>query len=278
MATLGDNPYYFRDCCLSAPMPHRAFAASAVWHITFVLLILPLARYIPVPAKVTLPRIEITWYGPINDLPLIAPRAPAAQHRAARKLEKAQTQPGADAFHPRQTIVNTPMRPNHLRQTLIQPADPLVPPTILPNLPNIAEWNTTSQPKRPEDAEMLAIKRPKAASPAQTKETALPNLPQLEQKLGPIDLIASADKKPALPIEPMQAPRARQRQTFDAKMPDALTGQMENTQLIALSATPEPERPLEIPAGNLSARLAISPEGTTPVAPTAGRLSRAGCR
>ena len=35
----------------------------------------------------------------------------------------------------------------------------------------------------------------------------------------------------------------------------------ENAQLIALSATPEPERPPEIPAGNLSARLTISPEG-----------------
>jgi protein TonB len=269
MAGLGGEPYYFRDCCITAPVPHRALAASVVWHVAFVLLVVPLSRYMPVSPRAVLPRVQVIWYGPINDLPLIAPMVRAARPRPARQMEKAPApQPGADAFHPRQTIVNAPMRPNHPRQTLIQPDAPLAPPTILPNLPNIVEWDTPNEPQAPRiDPETLRLRRPKAAERAAQQEIAAPEAPRLEQTLGPIDLVASVASKPALPVEAMSAPRARARRTADVAAL-AIPAAPEGAQLIALSAAPEPERPPEIPAGNLSARLAISPEGGAPSAPS----------
>jgi hypothetical protein len=270
MSGLRSAPYYFRDCCITAPVPHRAFAASALWHVAFVLLIVPLSRYVPVPPRAALPGVQITWYGPINDLPLIAPPVRTTRPRQVPQSRKTPTpQPGAEAFHPRQTIVNTPMRPNHPRQTLIQPAAPPTPPTILPNLPNIVLWGTPSKPQAPRiDPETLRLKRPKAAKRAPQREITAPEAPQLEQAPGPIDLVADAAARPALPIDPMSAPRARARQTADVAAPQ-IAAAPESTQLIALSATPEPERPPEIPAGNLSARLAISPESGTATAPAA---------
>lgn len=264
MSGLGDEPYYFRDCCLTVPVPHRALAASAVWHVAFVLLVVPLSRYIPVPPRAALPHTQVIWYGPINDLPLIAPRMAAVQPRPAVQAQKAPApQPSVDAFHPRQTIVNAPMRPNHPRQTLIQPGAPLTPPTILPNLPNIVMWDTPSEPQAPRiDPETLRLKRPKEVERVQ-REIDAPEAPPLEQPLGPIDLVAAVATRPALPVEAMSAPRARVRRTVDVAAPD-IAAAPESAQLIALSATPEPERPPEIPAGNLSARLAISPDGAGP--------------
>ena len=55
---------------------------------------------------------------------------------------------GADAFHPRQTILSEPLHPTHPRQTLIQPRAPQEPPKILPALPNIVQL-AGSQPERP---------------------------------------------------------------------------------------------------------------------------------
>jgi protein TonB len=267
MAAPAGNPYYFRDCCRSVPAPHRAFAASALWHVAFVLLIVPLSRYIPAPSRAALPHVQVTWYGPINDLPLIAPRMRPVRPRPSSEPEKAATpQPAADAFHPRQTIVNNPMRPNHPRQTLIQPAAPPAPPTILPNLPNIVIWDTPSEPQAPRiDAETLRLKRPKTAERAQRQAVEAPQVTEV-QPLGPIDIVASAASKPALPVDPISAPRARARRTIDAAAPE-ISAPPESARLIALSATPEPERPPEMPQGNLSARLAISPEGAQPDRP-----------
>ena len=222
MAGLGGSAYYFRDCCITAPVPHRAFAVSAVWHVGFVLLIVPLSRYIPVPTKPVVPHVQITWYGPINDLPLIFPQAPAgAPPMPASKPETgARPQPAADAFHPRQTIVNTPMRPNHPRQTLIQPAASPAPPTILPNLPNIVEWDTPNEPQAPQfDPETLRLRQPKAAERAQQQAIEAPQLTEV-QPLGPIDIVSSAASKPALPVDPMSAPRVQARRTIDVAAPE----------------------------------------------------------
>lgn len=271
-APLGDlrtDPYYFRDCLISRPVPHKAFAASAVWHVVFVVLILPLARYLPDPPKAALPHTQIYWYGPIDDLPLIAPRsAPAkrATKAPASHPEKAPAElAAAEAFHPRQTIVNEPMRPDHPRQTLIQPAAAPVAPAILPDLPNIVAWDAPSRPQLPVDA-LVAVKR--AAVRDAEKEISAPDLPSIAEPPGPIDLIGAA-AKPALPIAPMSAPRAAARQAADVAAPEIAVAAPQGAQLIALSAAPAPERPPEIPQGNLSSRLAISPEGGAAGTPAA---------
>jgi TonB family protein len=255
-----------------------------MWHVAFVVLVLPLSQYIPDPPRAALPRVQITWYGPIDDLPLLIPRAPTGAPKAPTGAPRAQTersqpvrqpeqtplpQHGADAFHPRQTVVNTSMRPNHPRQTLIQPAAPMEPPTILPNLPNIVMWDNPNEPQAPRiDPAILRLKQPKAAERLAQREIEAPEAPRLEQPLGPIDLVASAASKPTLPVEAMSAPKTRAQQAVDVTAPE-IVAQDGNAQLIALSATPEPEQPVEIPVGNLSAHLTISPEGVGPGAANA---------
>ncbi|MGH9758338.1 MAG: hypothetical protein ACRD4M_11420, partial [Candidatus Acidiferrales bacterium] len=88
----------------------RAFVASTLWHVAVIgLLALPIWGFLPKPAQNLAPvRIELSWYGERQDLPPIslpagikaprpAPVAPAAKVEAPR---------GADAFHPRQTILS----------------------------------------------------------------------------------------------------------------------------------------------------------------------------
>ena len=99
------------------------------------------------------------------------------------------------------------MRPNHPRQTLIQPAASPAPPTILPNLPNIVEWDTPNEPQAPQfDPATLRLRQPKAAERAQQQAIEAPQLTEV-QPLGPIDIVSSAASKPALPVDPMSAPR-----------------------------------------------------------------------
>ena len=268
----GGEPY-FRDCWVSAIVPRRAFAASALWHIAFTLLMVPLSQYVPARPRTTLPRMELTWYGPIRDLPAILPVAPAFRPRPVSP-PKEPPRRDSDAFHPRQTILNHPMRPNHPRQTLIRPDATPEPPKILPSLPNIVEWSEPDQPKLILDDATLALTRPKATARTKLQETASPDVPILEEPPGPIDVVvsdyfaASDAAKPALPLNPMTAPRARAARTADVAAPDIRGTESAGARLIALSAAPVPDRPPEIPPGNLSARLAISPEGAEPAAPS----------
>src|SRR5579859_1344092 len=95
-------------------------------------------------------QIELTWYVPPRDLPPIS--LPAALSKPAVKpvAPKVSAEPeptrGADAHHPRQTILSVPVRATHPRQTLLEPDAPPLPPKIVPQLPNIVEW-AASQPK-----------------------------------------------------------------------------------------------------------------------------------
>ena len=125
---------YFRDCWVAGPLPDRALVISSLWHVAFVFLLVQLWPLLPSPPRIVRPQVEITYYGPINDLPAILPTRTMA-HTNPKHIPSAEKNlplRGADAFHPRQTIVNNPLRPNHPRQTLIQPLAPPEPPKILP--------------------------------------------------------------------------------------------------------------------------------------------------
>jgi protein TonB len=270
MQGAGGDPF-FRDCQVTAPAPRRALAASALWHVAFVVLAVPLSRYVPAPQAAAPAQMELAWYGPINDLPMILPAARSAPRpRSVSKAEEPVPPRGADGFDPRQTILNSPMRPNHPRQTLIQTEAPPEPPKILLSLPNIVELDVPTEPQLRIDEALLALRRPKATAPARSREIVSPELPDLERMPGPIDFVMSEAAKPALPLSPMSAPRAAVQRSISVAAPDMRAADSESAQLIALSATPAPDRPPEIPPGNLSARLAISPEGAAPAAPGQG--------
>ncbi len=252
-----------------------AYVASSMCHIAaLLLLLLPIWGFIPHTQPNLAPvRIELTWYPPAQDLPRIELHGPAAKPSPPGDPAKPLPQRGADAYHPRQTILSTPVHITHPRQTLIQPDAPQAPPKIEPQLPNIVEWAATvPRPK-------LHI-TPTAAAPRlhhrAASDMAAPEVANSEKNPGQLN-IASApvvNQQPRMPVAPMSAPVAKQRegQAEAAAAPEvgdvASSGDASLHRIIALSATPAPPAPeVTVPQGILSARIAISPDGRQPGVP-----------
>ena len=268
---LGDP--YFRNCWIDHRFPKYAFAAAIALQALLILFPPPIWNIQPTRTVSAATPTGITWYGPAKDLPAILP--PVRARRAAVRKEASKPLPrrGADAFHPRQTILSEPLRPTHPRQTLIQPRAPQEPPKILPALPNIVQL-AGSQPERPKlqlTAAELTSLRPKTRASLAASNVAAPEIAALEKQAGAINIASSsqAPAKPLLPVNPLSAPRAAPQKTeTDAAAPDVGGRAGANETLIALSATPAPVAPPPaIPAGNLSARVSISPDGPKPGAP-----------
>ncbi len=264
------NPY-FRNCWIEQRSPRVAFLVALACQALLILFPPPVWNIPPAQAESFAPQMELTWYGPAKDFPALlpAPRAP----KAVRPSDVLKPLPhrGADAFHPRQTILSEPLHPTHPRQILIQPLAPPEPPKILPQLPNIVRL-AAAEPARPKlqlTTEQLAEMRPKAPAARVAQDAAAPEISTPEKQVGEINIASSAQAplKPALPVSPMSAPRAaRQRGETNAAVPE-FTQQPagDANTLIALSATPAlVAPPPSVPAGNLSARVSISPEGSQP--------------
>jgi len=255
-------------------LPGRAFAASSLWHVAAVMiLILPIWSFLP-ESKTTLApvQIQVEWYRPPDDLPRISIRAPAPKPKpmsppadASKPVEQRE----ADTFNPRQTIISIPVYVTHPRQTLIEPDAPPTPPKIVPQLPNIVQWAATA-PGRPQ----LQI-TPTAAAPhiAQrtVRDVAAPEVANNEKNPVPLSIAPAASANPQLrmPLQPMSAPAAQRNTTHTDAVaaPEvggaASTGDASLHRLIALSAAPGPAAPdVAIPQGNLAARISMSPEGT----------------
>lgn len=263
---------YFRNCWIESKFPRPAFAAAVILQAILVahpppVWNLPGARTVSAATHT-----EISWYGPATDFPVMlpAPRTPkAAVHKDAPKPLPTR---GADAYDPRQTILSEPLHPTHPRQTLIQPKAPLEPPKILPALPNIVQL-ASAQPERPKlqlTAKELTSLRPKDRASLTTADLAAPEISPQEKRAGAIAIASSAQAppKPLLPVNPMSAPHAATRRSdANAAAPDVGGRAGVNETLIALSETPAPVAPPALPAGNLSARVSISPEGPRTGAP-----------
>jgi TonB family protein len=265
---------YFRDCWIDPRFPKVAFAAAVVCQALLILFPPPIWNIQSARAEFLTPQMELTWYGPVKDLPAILPAARTPEVAPRNDASKTPPRRGADAFHPRQTIISEPLHPTHPRQTLIQPAAPPEPPKILPQLPNI-ERIAGSEPARPKlqlTPEQLAAMRPKAPAPREAQDAATPELSTPEKQMGEINIASStqAPPRPTLPVSPMSAPRAAQQKgDTNAAVPEIeLQPTGDSGTLIALSATPAPVAPPpSVPAGNLSARISISPEGPQPGVP-----------
>jgi TonB family protein len=270
---------FFKDCWIERRIPRRAIVAAALWHVVF--FVMPFPQF-PARARrsTAFDNVELSWSGPINDLPLLRPKAPKAKPSPRGEPEKPLPPEGADAFHPRQRIFTDPVRPTHPRQTLINSAAPMEPPKILPNLPNIVQLQELSGPARPRlqiSREALAKLRPKARRRVFTATSAPPpDVPVLDQKPGELALVASSNTpaRPKLELNAGAAPRLAERaQRGDAGLapdvgspqPGAVNG--DSATFIALSAAPAPPAPVTPPNGNLAARVSISPEGKKPGVP-----------
>src|SRR5579871_3732231 len=262
---------FFKDCWIESRWPRRAIVAALLWHVAF--LAMPFPQGALEPKKVSgLENFQLTWSGPIQDLPLLEiPKARAKPMAKAAPVDPAP-QPGADAFHPRQRIFTDPVKPNHLKQTLINPKAPMEAPKLLPQMPNMVELAATTGPAKPkvtisEDAlkqlhpherkvKLVKVAPPEDAPVMQEQQMASElNIPATEN--GPA--------RPKLEINAGVAPRAaRREQAGDVAAPapemTSAAGGASAQTLIALSATPGPAAPPAPPAGNLAAKVAISPD------------------
>jgi TonB family protein len=263
---------YFRNCWIEQRFPKYAFAFATVLQVLVILYPPPIWNIQSSRMVSAAPRSEIAWYGPAKDFPAILPALRTPRAAARKNASKLRTPRGADAFHPRQTILSEPLHPTHPRQTLVQTKAPQEPPKFLPALPNIVNLAglQPERPKRQLTAKELTSLRPKVPASLETSNAAAPEISALEKQSGAIDIASPSQTapKPLLPVNPMSAPRATSRRA-DASVaaPDIGGRTRETEMLIALSATPAPVAPPAIPAGNLSARVSISPDGPKPGAP-----------
>jgi TonB family protein len=267
---------FFKDAWIERRIPRRAVFAAALWHVAFV--VMPFPDIQGPKRNHAFDTAEIAWSGPIEDFPLIS--APA--HKLKPSPRGTPDQPpapeGADAFHPRQRIFTDPSRPNHPRQTLIQPAAPPDAPKILPSLPNMVQLALSAQPVRPRieiSQKFLKQLRPKERRVATDPNAPAPEVQMTEQRNADLALAmnTAGPERPKLQINAGSAPRAAQRKQDGATEPapdvaNQLTSPNGSGQtLIALSATPGPPAPIAPPPGNLAARVTMSPEGKNPGVP-----------
>src|SRR5580693_3115482 len=166
---------------IQGKFPGRAFTAAALWHVAAIaILLLPIWHFLAGnPPNLAPVRIELTWTNPSQDLPPIS--LPGHDVKPSPKGDTAKPLPrkGADAFHPRQTILSEPAQLTHPRQTLIQPDAPATPPKIETPLPNIAEWAASPAPPKP------TLRMDSAAAPQRqnrvTKDLAAPDVTNQEK-------------------------------------------------------------------------------------------------
>ena len=207
-----DDDTYFRDCWIDPRFPKLAFAAAVALQILLIVFPPPIWNIHPARTVSAAPPMELTWYGPVKDFPLTLPAARAHKPASKNDSSKALARRGADAYHPRQTILSEPLHPTHPRQTLIQPAVSQEPPKILPALPNIVQL-AGSQPARPKvqlTPEQLAAMRPKLPSHLAASDSAAPDVSTPEKQTGVINIASSSREppKPVLPVSPMSVPIA----------------------------------------------------------------------
>ena len=281
-ATEGRNLSAFRDSRVEGRVPRRAVVAAGLWHLAFLLMPFSLLTGVP-HRNPAFENVEITWRGPIEDLPLLEIARESTKPTPKPKPVEAPPAAVIEAFHPRQRIFTDPVRPNHPRQTLVNPKAPLVAPKLAANLPNMVEFQQIAGPAKPRlqiNQEMLKKLRPKQKRLATTTAAAPLNMPNMEQHLAEMSLPAAeaGPARPKLQLSAGAAPRVAERTTsVDAgPAPDITPAQNtgsasgQNT-LIALSASPAPPAPVQPPAGNLAARIAVSPEGKTGADPETGK-------
>ena len=201
---------FFKQCWVERRIPGRAVVAAALWHVVF--LVMPFPRFPSTPRHFkAFENAELTWSGPINDLPLVDLKSAQPKPRPSGEPEKPPPPRGAEAFHPRQRIYTDAVHPTHPRQTLVNSAAPLEAPKILPNLPNIVQVQELGGPVKPRlqiSQEALTKLHPKERRAAATAAP-LPEVPAFEQKVGEISLLASsnAPARPKLEVTTGATPR-----------------------------------------------------------------------
>jgi TonB family protein len=274
---------FFKDGWIEGRVPRLALLIALLLHVA--LLVTPFPRSLTaIRRNPAFDNVELTWSGAVNDLPLLnlasSQSKPAARGHIAPARTTTPAPQGADAFHPRQRIFTDAAQLTHPRQTLISSAAPAEAPKILPNLPNVVQLQQAAGPSRPRlqiDEKSLAKLRPRERRVATAIAPAAPpsDVPVFQQQAADVTMQVSPSgpERPKLALNAGAAPRVAPRaQTGDISAAPEIASSSpaggNPTTLIALSAAPAPPTPnIPVPQGNLSARVAISPEGKQPGMP-----------
>jgi TonB family protein len=131
--------------------PGGPLLLAAIGHVLAIwLLMLPIWGFLPQPENTLAPLdVEVNWYVPA-DLPSILLPAKMPAHSATQaESPNKEAARGADAYHPRQTILSVPVRMTHPRQTLIRPDAPMRAPKVVEQMPNIVQWAAPPQIQKP---------------------------------------------------------------------------------------------------------------------------------
>jgi TonB family protein len=276
----------FRESWVEGRVPKRAVIAAALWHVA--ILALPFSLFTAMPRRnPVLQNVQLTWQGPIDDLPLLnIPREKPKEAPAPKpKAIEAPPQAVMEAFHQRQRIFTDPVRPTHPRQTLINPKAPVMAPKLPSNLPNIVQFEQVAGPAKPRleiSEEMLRKLHPKERRQATTTAAPPVDIPNMEQHVADMNLPAGQNgpARPKLELNAGAAPRVAQKTQSGDAGPAPEVGATQLTAanggpnaLIALSANPAPPAPVQPPPGNTAARIAVSPEGKPGANPGAAAAS-----
>lgn len=265
---------FFKGSWIEGRFPGVALLVALILHVAAVLV--PFPRFLTaVRHNPAFDNTQLTWSGPIEDLPLLnlasAEVKPASRPKPA--VNSATQPPQPPAFHPRQHIFTDSAHPTHPRQTLINPAAPMEPPKILPALPNIVQLQATAAPPKPRmqiDEQTLAKLRPRERRAATSTVAPPTDVPIFQQQQADLTIQApsSGPARPKLALNAGAAPRLASRaQSGDpAAAPELAEARPADASgpstLIALSSAPAPPAAnIPVPQSNLAARVAISPEG-----------------
>lgn len=254
--------------------PWGPMAASVLLHVLLILMPIRFFSGGSEPQmKVLLASHELIWYNPSAILPPVAPFSEEKKQPSPGGQPDEPLPPqGAEAFHPRQTIVSNPPKPNNPLLTLQQP-DLISPPEVKPKpLPNIVLWARSPLPPTPQlELAVKQIAPPKVTLPI-PKPAELPA--NLEPRIGEINIARSAvlNLEPKLVVPPARTAvpgtLGEAAQAPAMNLP-AGAGDVDRLQrIIALSASPAPLAPvIDVPPGNLAARFSVGPMGGQPGSP-----------
>lgn len=249
----------------------RSFLVACLWHVAvIILLVLPIWGFLPRPDQNLAPiRIELTYVPNDADLPKISLPLPRAKSKPASADARPVPSRGADAFHPRQTILSEPLRITHPRQTLIQPKAPMAPPKIDAPLPNIVQWSQSPALPQPRLHFVPSISAPRMRRRT-IRNLEAPEIPNEVKNPGDLNIAPSPAINPAprMALPPMSASRAAARaaeKNLSAPAaPEIAEGPPSNSNLpsiVALSVSLAPPAPeAHVPRGNLAAHISASPE------------------
>lgn len=220
----------------------------------------------PEETRYELKNVNITLY-----LPPLRSRGPGGRPGRGTDPSKLPAL-GSTAFHPRQTIVSNPARPDNTRQTIVQPNSP--PELIIPyepKLPNVVLGsNLAPAPKlRKSNAENIALGKPSTVPP-KTVAPVAPAAPPPELVLAPTPPV---NLYPRMTLPSVQPPIGPGAAAGESSSGDAFNASLqwkagEGPGLLVVGVEPGPPTDsLSIPPGNRYGDFSISPFGGQPGSP-----------